>query len=484
MRINKAAIERVCDKVIEYSFYMLLFFLPSSKAIIELTSTLIILAWLIKKLTCIKTQELSLRDSPSLFAATTTSLILLIPLAAVISSAFYNQHLNLRLQTPVPLLWAAVDSLILITPLALFFISAFSAKRFNFNLKMSIISFLIVTIVTSMFTSRYPEISLGAFFFKTLQYLLTFFIVSEAINTRRRLINALIVIFVSSFITGLDGIYQQVFGHDLFRNFPLFADVKVSATFQFSNNFGTYIATILPVPIGLLFYKVTGKKMRFILFGLCVLLGVCLLLTQARGAWLGFIFGFLLIAFFHSRKSFLTAVCILISFGFLAISFSPPIVKEQIRSFANLKMDQSTGDRMIIWKTAWRMFLEKPVLGNGLGTFMKVFEKTKPASYHEIVYAHNCFLQTAAETGIVGLFIFLWLVFSVLRAAIRKFFILEDLFLKAVTIGLFGGIAAYLINSFFDTCLYSLPLAVLFWAAIGLAAAEINPVKEQSSLTG
>ncbi len=105
---------------------------------------------------------------------------------------------------------------------------------------------------------------------------------------------------------------------------------------------------------------------------------------------------------------------------------------------------------------------------------MSVFGKYKPKDYIEIVYAHNCYLQMAAETGIFGLLIFLWFVAALLKGAVFKVLKFKDKFLKATLIGIVGGILAYLVHSFVDTHLYSLPLAVLFWAMAGLAAAKIE----------
>ena len=49
-----------------------------------------------------------------------------------------------------------------------------------------------------------------------------------------------------------------------------------------------------------------------------------------------------------------------------------------------------------------------------------------------------------------------------------------DRFYGAIETGLLAGLFGFLVHSFFDTNLYSLPLAVLFWAFAGLAAAKIQ----------
>lgn len=474
MRIDKARIDLICEKIIEYALYTLLFFLPTSKSMIEVCATLAILAWLFKKVNNLRTYKADLKIPPSLRVTLALSLILLIPLSVTIASALSSRHMDLSLNTPVPLYIAIFISLIALVVLMIIIFSIALSRCLDLRLKVPLLLFIDIAVITAMFTSRHINISMGAFFFKTLEYLLIFIIMVETINTPKRVINALIAVFVASLIVGIDGIYQQITGYDFFRRFPLFADVKVSATFQFSNSLGTYLATILPLPFSMVLRKATNKGTRFILTALCLLLAICLLLSQARGAWLGFIVGFFLVSLFSGKKNFLIAVTLLIVFIISAGLFGNTFIKEQIKSFMNLKIDQSTNDRMIMWKTALRMLADRPVLGQGLGTFMHVFEKFRPQNYYEIVYAHNCYLQMAAEIGILGFLIFIWLVLALLWKAASKLFVLKDAFLKAATIGIVGGISAYLINSLFDNNLYSLPLAVLFWAMSGLAVAEMQ----------
>jgi putative inorganic carbon (HCO3(-)) transporter len=138
-----------------------------------------------------------------------------------------------------------------------------------------------------------------------------------------------------------------------------------------------------------------------------------------------------------------------------------------------------------MWQGGWDMFLARPILGHGLGTFMHNFINYRPQGYEEIVYAHNCFLQMAAEIGVIGLATFLWMIIVLFDTSIRSLRKIEDKsrpftiqtvdfakgrdkFYRAILLGLLGGLLAYLAHSAVDTNLYSLPLAVLFWFILGL----------------
>ena len=49
-KMNRESTVLVCDRIMEYALYILIFFLPISKAIIEICASLAILAFIIKKI--------------------------------------------------------------------------------------------------------------------------------------------------------------------------------------------------------------------------------------------------------------------------------------------------------------------------------------------------------------------------------------------------------------------------------------------------
>ena len=77
-------------------------------------------------------------------------------------------------------------------------------------------------------------------------------------------------------------------------------------------------------------------------------------------------------------------------------------------------------------------------------------------------YAHNCYLQMTAETGLLGLGCFLWMVYVLLRHGLNYCKQIKDLwpltFLQGAVSGLFG----FLVQSFFDNTFYTVQLSVLY----------------------
>ncbi|MBU4251620.1 MAG: O-antigen ligase family protein [Candidatus Omnitrophica bacterium] len=125
--------------------------------------------------------------------------------------------------------------------------------------------------------------------------------------------------------------------------------------------------------------------------------------------------------------------------------------------------------RFTLFHGAWGMIKEHPLLGKGIGTFMDycAFYTNKPG----VFYAHNCFLQIWAESGIFSLLCFLLFVGYVFYRSIKVSLRIPRSLNYFVLIGLTAGLLGFLVHSFFEVHLYSFQLSFLFWVVLGLTVA-------------
>ncbi|MDP8265402.1 MAG: O-antigen ligase family protein [Candidatus Aceula meridiana] len=388
--MNRQKIITVSEKVIEYGFYGLIFFLPISKALIESCAGFVFLGFVVNKA---MTRDFT------------------------------------RFKTDAKIFWL-LFALFVFSALSLINSGPFLAKGFK------------------------------ALFFKWGEYFFLFMIAVDHFKDRKLIKRFFYVFAFIVTLVGLSALSQRFLGIEFFRGRPLIG-LAVTGPFKNPNDLGAYLICCFPVLISLAYWnwKWKRKVTAPVVFFACVILLASILLTISRGAWLGVTIGFLMMIAFCSKKRLLSLV-----FGiFLCFVFSIPFFrKEIIYSFG----PAGDGNRYVIWNGAIDMIRENPFLGKGLGTFMDYFEKYVPNI--GIFYAHNCYLQMWAESGIFTLLAFLFLAgFVVFRGARIAFKNREDDF-GILLSGLIAGISGFLIASFFDTHLYSLKLSVLFWVMLGV----------------
>jgi len=127
--------------------------------------------------------------------------------------------------------------------------------------------------------------------------------------------------------------------------------------------------------------------------------------------------------------------------------------------------------RAPIWSDTFHLVGDYPIFGSGLGTYPTAFLRyqTSGLGLH-FEFAHNDYLQLAAELGLAGLLLLGALVWSVVRRAVRASVHGPDESTRFLGLGCLGAFTAIAVHSFTDFNLYIPPNAlVLVWIA-GIAA--------------
>jgi O-antigen ligase len=341
--------------------------------------------------------------------------------------------------------------------------------------------FIAVNAISTIFSVNFG-LSLKALFGKELKFIAIYFLAVETINSGKRLRNILTVMIFSAVLLASDAAVQYFRGVDFIMSRQ--AVTRLTASFANPNSFAGWLIMFIPVFCGLLL--ISGKKaynwkVKILLIILIFLLLACLALTYTRSAWIGILTSFSLGVCYLFRKLFPgeKKILLLIFAGlFLMFLFLPRTMKvgSALSENLNFPPDQPIQERVIstesvlirgkLWEEALSIIEDFPLLGAGLNTYSRVAVNYKMSQYGG-TYPHNSFLQMAAETGILGLLSFLWILFEFFKGG---FFYLHKIN-NPLVLGLLCGIAAFLVQSFADTNLYALQSVVLFWFMLGLTAA-------------
>ena len=353
----------------------------------------------------------------------------------------------------------------------------------------------------SIFVSPSIFLSLRAFFSKFLKVIIFYFIIVETVDSKKKVAAILITFLFSAIITGSDGIFQLIRGIDFIRQYPLMSD-RVTGSFNNQNNLAAWLTIVVPLSSCLLYFssKSLSKKIRPLLFFLTLILIVCLVLTYTRGAWIAVMLSLILTGILKSKKlAIITILTVTLLFYFstkpikertVSIAKGPELAASLLfssstKSIKERTLSIPTGSgsevhRAILWQEAVAIIKDFPFLGCGLNTYSIVAPKYKIAEGGGI-YPHNSYLQMAAETGLLGLGAFLWIIITVFKTSWGNLKKINDKFYNALSIGLLAGLFAFLAHSFVDTNFYSLQFRYLMWFVIGLiVAVQRIALKEES----
>jgi hypothetical protein len=185
---------------------------------------------------------------------------------------------------------------------------------------------------------------------------------------------------------------------------------RSSGPFGIPNSFAALLLLLTP-PIGALALRRGATILARVFFGwllLVFLLGLGL--TVSRGAWLGLAIALSVWPIVGARLGWWKRVALagtvavaIVLIGLLVYSTSS-IVHER---FTQLARDAGERSRPILWRAAWAMVRERPILGTGGGSFNVLFDKFRPEGFlPRPVWAHNDYLNTFSDYGVTGFCLF------------------------------------------------------------------------------
>ena len=378
----------------------------------------------------------------------------------------------------VPFVSTMVSLLLLIcTALSLFLKVAinknFKLKYFKTNAWVLVFALVIgICAVTSISLEESRNIAL-----LMIAFVLSYFVVINTIENKKQFKFILYVFSIAAVITAFYGLYQYMFG-DLYSQAwldkEMFEDIKmrVYSTFENPNVYGEYLILAIPIIVGLLWTEKGIFKKLFWLGSLGVTM-LALALTFSRGCWLGIILAIGLLAIMIDRRFILL--------GIVALLFLPFVLPESIinrfLSIGNMG-DSSTSYRVYIWMGTLAMLADYWFSGIGLG--ITSFNTIYPIySYNNISapHSHNLYLQLVVEFGIVGLIIFLGMLYNFYKETIISICKKKNI----LTSSLIAGVSGFMLQSMFDHTWYNYRVVLIFWIiiAFGLVSTKVSKSDEK-----
>jgi len=336
---------------------------------------------------------------------------------------------------------------------------------------------------------RYFEYSFPDYLELASKAVILYLIIANIVKTKKQILVLIGILIISGVISSGAAFFQYIHGIGLTL---IGSVVRVFGTTQNPNILAAELVLIVPIAITLII-NVKRVLLKFILL-LCLsalLMAIVLTFSRAGMATLCIV---LLLSFLQiilkGKRKVSTLIFLFIIFALIAAAVTPFIPNEYWERMGTITdtKEISIASRLDAWKLALNMIKEHPFTGVGYGLFKYEFMtaaitsadiKTKFVLYH----AHNLFLHTGAEAGILAALFVLTIIYYAwiqLRRARRNL----ERNGEALLAGISGALEISLM-AFFLVNLFSWHLdLMIFWIIIGLSVVLNNLPESKDAESG
>ncbi|MFM6106874.1 MAG: IctB family putative bicarbonate transporter [Sphaerospermopsis kisseleviana] len=332
----------------------------------------------------------------------------------------------------------------------------------------------------------------------TLTLYLLLFVLCARVLRISRLRSWLITLYLHiSLIVSVYGIRQWFFGAKALATWvdPESSLAKTTRVYSYLGNPNLLAGYLIPAVVLSLvaIFAWQGWIRKALALTMFVVNTACLVLTFSRGGWIGLVVGLLaamaLLVYWWSVEmppfwrtwSLPIIVGGLIGVLVLAVIFVEPVRLRVFSIFAD-RQDSSNNFRRNVWDAVFEMIRDRPIIGIGPGhnSFNKVYPLYQRPRYTALS-AYSIFLETAVETGFLGLACFLWLIIVILNTAFMQMHRFLNLRSKDGfwLIGAIATLLGMLAHGTVDTVWYRPEVNTVWWLMAALVASYWTPLTPQ-----
>jgi len=240
---------------------------------------------------------------------------------------------------------------------------------------------------------------------------------------------------------------------------------RIEGPFGEANQYGALLVFLLPISIAAISPELRGWRKKLWWFGILVM-GVLLVATGSRGALVALVLGsavgaFILRRYVDIRQVAKVAASFLGVFLAVVVIFTilnPELLLERFDKTTSANIYVASSGRLEIWTAAILVMLEWPwsfLVGNGWNSY---------ASSGIWKSAHSEYIDRLYELGLIGLSLFIWLLYQITTRARRRL-ATADPELRRILIGYVFSMSTVVVGIFF----VELPDPwIIIWVITGL----------------
>jgi putative inorganic carbon (hco3(-)) transporter len=351
-------------------------------------------------------------------------------------------------------------------------------------LTLTVIAYFAIGLVAAGFSPYFMAALKG--FAKTVIFFLAYLVFLVNLNSLKNIRLLIWTIVISAGIVAAYGDYQFYIKVEPYQGAlwddPTTTNYKLTRVYSFLKNPNLLAGYLIPTISLTAAFVYLNRGWRRILVAVSLIMQICCIyFTYSRQGWLGLLFVFFVIfagsliiysePIFKSKlgKWSLIGVIVLGILGIAALLIRSPATMERIMTLTTVRGNSSNSFRMNVWISSFNILKDNLIIGIGPGN--TIFEKIYPLymfSGFKALSAYNIFLETAIETGITGLIIFIFMLFVHSCRCIWGIIANIDYSSRLILIGCFAGLTGLMTQGMFDTVWYRPQVNILVWFILAL----------------
>lgn len=335
-------------------------------------------------------------------------------------------------------------------------------------LNRGITGYVMICLFSTVLGGLFGKISLGGYMFvlKYFEYFMVFFMAVNFIETRKQAKTFLILLLVTCAIVSFFALSQLPLGG------------RVSTPFEGKEGepgtLGGYLLLLMSVCIGLVLTS-ESKRVKIPLAGLIMISFVVLMATQSRATWMGLPFVYICFIIMSKKRLMLLGVLSLV------IIISPFVMPEEYKERYSgtfkreegfkatvggkaLALDSSATERVQSWQGVLKDYKNHPVFGYGINGYW---------------FIDGQYFRTLVELGIVGMSIFIFMLYQIGKFLLAAHRIASDNLTKGLTMGLFAGFIGLLVHCVGSNTFIVVRIMEPFWFLMGIVVVLYNIDKKK-----
>jgi O-antigen ligase len=257
---------------------------------------------------------------------------------------------------------------------------------------------------------------------------------------------------------------------------------RAAGTLGTANSAGVVITGYLALTCAM--FWLFPRRSQKVFAVICFVCGcVALISTAGRAAWGGFLVAVLAIILIGTQQGLVSRKTVI--WLFLALILISGLFYPVISQRLTANDRGSAASRLVMAKLAWNVIRSSPThffIGVGTNNYALIAPAYYSTDVGRLGYiinssVHNAYLLTWAETGLIGLILYLIFLFTPLLQA-RKMLLLHDRFVSLMALGLGCALLAIYIQMLVDPFI-ARPKMIIVWLLIAVIASldNMHPAK-------